>query len=75
DEPGRKTTKALGTALEPLDVIEKHGADAMRYPLSTGRAPGQDLRLSTEKVDRTWTLINKLWHPSRIVLMNMDHMK
>ncbi|KAB2457608.1 valine--tRNA ligase [Bacillus sp. CH126_4D] len=75
DEQGRKMSKSLGNGIDPMDVIEKYGADAMRYFLSTGSAPGQDLRFSMEKVESTWNFINKIWNASRFVLMNMDDMK
>ncbi len=75
DEQGRKMSKSLGNGIDPMDVIEKYGADAMRFFLSTGSAPGQDLRFSMEKVESTWNFINKIWNASRFVLMNMDDMK
>ena len=68
-------SKSLGNGIDPMDVIEKYGADAMRFFLSTGSAPGQDLRFSMEKVESTWNFINKIWNASRFVLMNMDDMK
>lgn len=75
DEQGRKMSKSLGNGIDPMDVIDKYGADAMRFFLSTGSAPGQDLRFSMEKVESTWNFINKIWNASRFVLMNMDDMK
>lgn len=75
DEQGRKMSKSLGNGIDPMEVIEKYGADAMRFFLSTGSAPGQDLRFSMEKVESTWNFINKIWNASRFVLMNMDDMK
>ncbi|ENQ3077947.1 valine--tRNA ligase [Bacillus sp. WLY-B-L8] len=75
DEQGRKMSKSLGNGIDPMEVIEKYGADAMRFFLSTGSAPGQDLRFSMEKVESTWNFINKIWNASRFVLMNMEDMQ
>nr|WP_279663443.1 valine--tRNA ligase [Ectobacillus ponti] len=75
DEQGRKMSKSLGNGVDPMDVIENYGADALRYFLSTGSSPGQDLRYSTEKVEATWNFINKIWNASRFALMNMGDMK
>jgi valyl-tRNA synthetase len=72
DEQGRKMSKSLGNGVDPMDVIDKYGADALRYFLSTGSSPGQDLRYSTEKVEATWNFANKIWNASRFALMNMD---
>ena len=72
DELGRKMSKSLGNGVDPMDVIEKYGADALRYFLSTGSSPGQDLRFSFEKVESTWNFANKIWNASRFALMNMD---
>jgi len=72
DEQGRKMSKSLGNGVDPMDVIEKYGADALRYFLSTGSSPGQDLRFSFEKVESTWNFANKIWNASRFALMNMD---
>ncbi|MBO0960699.1 valine--tRNA ligase [Neobacillus sp. MM2021_6] len=74
DEQGRKMSKSLGNGVDPMDVIEKYGADALRYFLSTGSSPGQDLRFSFEKVESTWNFANKIWNASRFALMNMDGM-
>lgn len=73
-EDGRKMSKSLGNGVDPMDVIEKYGADALRYFLSTGSSPGQDLRYSTEKVEAIWNFANKIWNASRFALMNMDGM-
>jgi valyl-tRNA synthetase len=75
DEQGRKMSKSLGNGVDPMDVIDKYGADSLRYFLSTGSSPGQDLRYSTEKVESTWNFANKIWNASRFALMNMDGMK
>jgi valyl-tRNA synthetase len=74
DEQGRKMSKSLGNGVDPMDVIDKYGADALRYFLSTGSSPGQDLRFSFEKVESTWNFANKIWNASRFALMNMDSM-
>jgi valyl-tRNA synthetase len=72
DAEGRKMSKSLGNGVDPMDVIDKYGADALRYFLSTGSSPGQDLRFSIEKVEATWNFANKIWNASRFALMNMD---
>ncbi|KAA0549565.1 valine--tRNA ligase [Bacillus sp. BGMRC 2118] len=69
---GRKMSKSLGNGVDPMDVIDEFGADSLRYFLSTGSSPGQDLRFSTEKVEATWNFANKIWNASRFALMNMD---
>ncbi|MCM2589487.1 valyl-tRNA synthetase [Bacillus sp. 349Y] len=74
DADGRKMSKSLGNGVDPMDVIEKYGADALRYFLSTGSSPGQDLRFSFEKVESVWNFANKIWNASRFALMNMDGM-
>lgn len=71
-EDGRKMSKSLGNGVDPMDVIDQYGADALRYFLSTGSSPGQDLRFSTEKVEAVWNFANKIWNASRFALMNMD---
>ena len=73
-EDGRKMSKSLGNGVDPMDVIDEYGADALRYFLATGSAPGQDLRYSTEKVEAIWNFANKIWNASRFALMNMDGM-
>ncbi|WP_129704931.1 valine--tRNA ligase [Priestia megaterium] len=72
DAEGRKMSKSLGNGVDPMEVIEKYGADSLRYFLSTGSSPGQDLRFSFEKVEATWNFANKIWNASRFALMNMD---
>ncbi len=72
DEQGRKMSKSLGNGVDPMEVIDQYGADALRYFLSTGTSPGQDLRYSTEKVEATWNFANKIWNASRFALMNMN---
>lgn len=75
DKQGRKMSKSLGNGVDPMDVIEKYGADALRYFLTTNTAPGMDLRYDEEKVKSTWNFINKLWNASRFVLMNLEDFK
>ncbi|MEX3622061.1 valine--tRNA ligase [Viridibacillus arvi] len=74
DEQGRKMSKSLGNGVDPMDVIEKYGADSLRYFLATGSSPGQDLRYSNEKVEAVWNFSNKIWNASRFALMNMEGM-
>ena len=70
-EDGRKMSKSLGNGVDPMDVIEKYGADSLRYFLATGSSPGNDLRYSTEKVESVWNFINKIWNGARFSLMNI----
>lgn len=72
DAQGRKMSKSLGNGVDPMDVIEKYGCDALRYFLTTNSAPGLDLRYIEEKVEASWNYINKIWNASRFVLMNLD---
>jgi len=71
-EDGHKMSKSLGNGVDPMDVIEKYGADSLRYFLLTGSTPGQDLRFNWEKVESTWNFANKIWNASRFSLMNME---
>ena len=75
DAEGRKMSKSLGNGVDPMEVIEKYGADALRYFLLTGSTPGQDLRFHWEKVEATWNFANKIWNASRFALMNMEGLK
>lgn len=70
-EDGRKMSKSLGNGVDPMDVIDEYGADALRYFLATGSSPGQDLRYSTEKVEASWNFINKIWNAARFSIMNI----
>ncbi|MDO4814423.1 MAG: valine--tRNA ligase [Gemella sp.] len=72
DEQGRKMSKSLGNGVDPMEVIEKYGADSLRYFLATNSTPGQDLRYSTEKIEASWNYINKIWNASRFVIMNLE---
>ena len=75
DKDGRKMSKSLGNGVDPMDVIEDYGADALRYFLTTNSSPGMDLRYDEEKVKSSWNFINKLWNASRFVLMNIEDLK
>lgn len=72
DKNGRKMSKSLGNGVDPMDVIDAYGADALRYFLTTNSAPGMDLRYDEEKVKSSWNFINKLWNASRFVLFNIS---
>ncbi len=72
DADGRKMSKSLGNGIDPLDVIEQYGADAMRYMISTGITAGQDLRFRMEKVEQARNFANKIWNASRFALMNLE---
>lgn len=71
DEQGRKMSKSLGNGIDPMDVVEKYGADSLRWFLLNGTAPGQDTRFSYTKMDSAWNFINKIWNASRFVIMNL----
>ena len=73
DEQGRKMSKSLGNGIDPMDVINQYGADALRYFLATSSAPGLDFRFSTTKIEASWNFLNKIWNASRFVLMNLPH--
>ncbi len=75
DKEGRKMSKSLGNGVDPMDVIDEYGADALRFFLSTSTAQGQDLRYDEDKVKSTWNFINKLWNASRFCLMNISDLK
>ena len=72
DAKGRKMSKSLGNGIDPLEVIDKYGADALRFALATGNAPGNDMRFSDEKIEAARNFANKLWNAARFVLMNLD---
>ena len=75
DKYGRKMSKSLGNGVDPMDVIDKYGTDALRFFLTTNTAPGMDLRYDEDKVKATWNFINKLWNASRFVLLNLNEFK
>lgn len=72
DPQGRKMSKSLGNGIDPLEVIEKYGADTLRFMLITGNTPGNDMRFYWERVESTRNFANKLWNASRFVLMNLE---
>ncbi|BDR59088.1 valine--tRNA ligase [Xylocopilactobacillus apicola] len=72
DEQGRKMSKSLGNGIDPMEVIDHYGADALRWFLITGTALGQDMRFDYQKMDAAWNFINKLWNASRFVIMNLE---
>ena len=71
DELGRKMSKSLGNGIDPLEIIDRYGADALRLTLVTGNAPGNDMRWTETKVTNSRNFINKLWNASRFILMNL----
>lgn len=73
DEEGKKMSKSLGNGIDPFDLINEFGCDAMRYFLTTNSAPGLDLRYSNEKMASSWNYINKIWNISRYIQMNLQH--
>ncbi len=72
---GRKMSKSLGNGVEPIDMVDKYGADSLRYYLTTSSAPGLDLRFDEDKLTSTWNFINKIWNASRFTLMNIEGLK
>lgn len=74
DSEGRKMSKSLGNGIDPMDVIDEFGVDALRWFLANGSAPGQDVRYSEEKLAAAWNFINKIWNASRFALMNVGEM-
>ncbi|MCI7332458.1 MAG: class I tRNA ligase family protein, partial [Mollicutes bacterium] len=72
DKQGRKMSKSLGNGIDPMDMIDEYGCDALRFYLTTTSAMGMDIRFDTDKVASTWNFINKLWNASRFVLMKLE---
>jgi valyl-tRNA synthetase len=72
DAQNRKMSKSLGNGIDPIDLIEKYGADALRFALATGNSPGNDMRFSDEKIEAARNFNNKIWNAARFVLMNLD---
>lgn len=72
DAQGRKMSKSLGNGIDPLEIIDSFGADALRFAIATGNSPGNDMRFSEEKVESSRNFANKLWNAARFVLMNLD---
>jgi valyl-tRNA synthetase len=75
DSQGRKMSKSLGNGIDPLEVIEKYGADALRLSLVTGNSPGNDMRFSWDKVESSRNFANKIWNASRFILMNLENLQ
>ncbi len=72
DAQGRKMSKSLGNGIDPLEIIDTYGADALRFALATGNSPGNDMRFSDEKIESSRNFANKLWNAARFILMNLD---
>ena len=72
DAKGRKMSKSLGNGIDPLEIIEKFGADALRFALATGNSPGNDMRFSDEKIEAARNFNNKIWNAARFVMMKLD---
>ena len=72
DAQGRKMSKSLGNGIDPLEIIDRYGADALRFTLATGNSPGNDMRFSDEKVEASRNFANKIWNAARFILMNLD---
>lgn len=72
DSQGRKMSKSLGNGIDPLEIIDQYGADALRLTLITGNAPGNDMRFYFERVEASRNFANKVWNASRFIMMNMD---
>ncbi|MBQ7036180.1 MAG: valine--tRNA ligase [Clostridia bacterium] len=72
DSQGRKMSKSLGNGIDPLEVIDQYGADALRFTLATGNSPGNDMRFYMERVEASRNFANKLWNAARFVMMNLD---
>ncbi len=75
DSQGRKMSKSLGNGIDPLEIIDKYGADALRLALMTGNSPGNDMRYSDEKVEASRNFANKIWNASRFIMMNLEGME
>ncbi|MDD5900526.1 MAG: valine--tRNA ligase [Lachnospiraceae bacterium] len=75
DSQGRKMSKSLGNGIDPLEIIDKYGADALRFTLITGNAPGNDMRFYMERVEASRNFANKVWNASRFIMMNMQQME
>ena len=72
DSQGRKMSKSLGNGIDPLEVIDQYGCDALRLTLVTGNAPGNDMRFYHERVESSRNFANKVWNASRFIMMNME---
>ncbi|MBE6591711.1 MAG: valine--tRNA ligase [Ruminococcaceae bacterium] len=72
DAQGRKMSKSLGNGIDPLEIVDKYGADALRFTLANGNSPGNDMRFSDEKVEASRNFANKIWNAARFILMNLE---
>ncbi|MDO4731296.1 MAG: valine--tRNA ligase [Clostridia bacterium] len=72
DAQGRKMSKSLGNGIDPLEIIDKYGADALRFSLATGNSPGNDMRFTKEKLESSRNFANKIWNAARFIHMNID---
>ena len=72
DSQGRKMSKSLGNGIDPLEIIDKYGADALRFTLATGNSPGNDMRFSDDRVEASRNFANKIWNAARFILMNIQ---
>ena len=73
DDKGRKMSKSLGNGIDPLEMVDQYGADALRFNLITGNSPGNDMRFYTERCEAMRNFANKIWNASRFLMMNLDH--
>ena len=72
DEQGRKMSKSLGNGIDPLEIVDRYGADALRFTLATGNSPGNDMRFSEKRVEASRNFANKIWNAARFIMMNLD---
>ncbi len=72
DELGRKMSKSLGNGIDPLEIVDRYGADALRFTLATGNSPGNDMRFSEKRVEASRNFANKIWNAARFIMMNLD---
>ena len=72
DSQGRKMSKSLGNGIDPLEIVDQYGADALRFTLATGNAPGNDMRFYIERVEASRNFANKIWNASRFIMMNLE---
>lgn len=75
DSEGRKMSKSLGNGIDPLEIIDTYGADALRFTLATGNSPGNDMRFHMEKVESSRNFANKIWNASRFIFMHLENME
>ena len=75
DDKGRKMSKSLGNGIDPLEMADQYGADALRFNLITGNSPGNDMRFYTERCEAMRNFANKIWNASRLIMMNVTALK